>query len=91
MPAKGILRDLIQPRCCMISPVQDLEAALLALPRAERARIAARLLTSLDEDADVEEAWKREVRNRLERYRAGELEPVSSESVHEEARRRLKR
>lgn len=75
----------------MISPVQDLEAALLALPRAERARIAARLLTSLDEDSDVDEAWKREVRSRLERYRAGELQSVSAESVHEEVRRRLKR
>jgi putative addiction module component (TIGR02574 family) len=75
----------------MISPIKDLEAALLALPRSERARLAERLLASLDEDTEIQEAWEAEVKARLERYRAGELEAVTAESVHEEARRRLSR
>jgi putative addiction module component (TIGR02574 family) len=75
----------------MVPVTKDLEAVLLALPRAERARLAERLIASLDEDAEVEEAWQAEVKRRLERYRAGEIEAVSAASVHEEARRRLNR
>jgi putative addiction module component (TIGR02574 family) len=75
----------------MASPARDLEAVLLALPRSERARLAERLLASLDEESEVEEAWAAEIRSRLERFRAGELDAVSASSVHQEARRRLKR
>jgi putative addiction module component (TIGR02574 family) len=75
----------------MVAVTKDLEAALLALPRAERARLAERLIASLDEDVEVEQAWEAEVKRRLDGYRAGEIEAVSSASVHEEARRRLKR
>lgn len=75
----------------MVAVTKDLEAALLALPRAERARLAERLIASLDEDVEVEQAWEAEVQRRLDGYRAGEIEAVSAASVHEEARRRLKR
>lgn len=75
----------------MVSPAHDLESLLLALPRSERARLAERLLASLDEESEVEEAWQAEVQSRLERFRAGELKAVSSASVHQAARRRLKR
>jgi putative addiction module component (TIGR02574 family) len=74
----------------MVSFLDELEAAALGLPRSERARLAERLLSSLDDDAAVEAAWAEEVKSRLERYRAGALEAVPARDVHEEARRRLK-
>jgi putative addiction module component (TIGR02574 family) len=83
----GILNDEV----AMISPVDDLANAAMALPRSERARLAERLLASLDEDAGVEEAWAQEVQNRLDLYRAGRLDAVPAAEVHEEARRRLSR
>jgi putative addiction module component (TIGR02574 family) len=75
----------------MVAVTKELEAALLALPRAERARLAERLIASLDDDVEVEQAWEAEVKRRLDGYRAGEIKAVAAASVHEEARRRLKR
>jgi putative addiction module component (TIGR02574 family) len=73
----------------MISPVHELEAAALALPVEERARLAERLLSSLDADAEsVEAAWMVEVQDRLKRFRAGELEAIPYEEVMAEARKR---
>lgn len=45
----------------MSSASEELEAAVLSLPGGERARLAQRLLASLDEDLVVEEAWAAEV------------------------------
>ncbi|MFB6372820.1 MAG: addiction module protein, partial [Bradymonadaceae bacterium] len=53
----------------MASAPEQLEAAVLALPREQRARLAERLIASLDEDDDIGEAWRDEVRRRLEAYR----------------------
>ena len=75
----------------MVSALDELEAAALSLPMAERARLAERLIASLDEDSEIEEAWAAEVRRRLELYRSGEIEAVSAESVMEEARARLRK
>lgn len=41
--------------------VETLEAAALHLPPGERARLIERLITSLDVDPEVEEAWAAEV------------------------------
>lgn len=41
--------------------VETLEAAALHLPPGERARLIERLITSLDADPEVEEAWAAEV------------------------------
>jgi putative addiction module component (TIGR02574 family) len=71
-----------------MSPLEELESAVLALPREERARLAQRLLASLDEEADAEEAWHDEVRRRLQGYRAGREATVSREDVLREARMR---
>jgi len=73
----------------MSSIAEELEAIALSLSRSERARLAERLLASLDDEAEVEEAWRDEVRRRLKAYRNGELESVSAEEVLEEARDRL--
>jgi putative addiction module component (TIGR02574 family) len=71
-----------------MSPLEELESAVLALPRAERARLAQQLLASLDDEPEVEAAWRDEVRRRLEAYRAGQEATVSRETVIREAQRR---
>ena len=72
-----------------LTPVEELESAVLSLPRGERARLAERLIASLDEDPEVEAAWKDEVRRRLARYRAAETETHPAEDVLREARNSL--
>jgi len=61
--------------------VAALESAVLQLPVSERARLAARLLSSLDEDAARETAWDREIAERLRAYEAGEMRTFSPEEV----------
>ena len=73
------------------SPLEELEAAVLALPRADRARLAKHLIESLDDENEVEEAWQVEVRQRLQAYRAGELKTEDSEAVFKSAQDRLNR
>ena len=60
----------------------------LTLPSAERARIAAELIASLDEgeDTDVEAAWAAEIDRRVAEVESGEAETVS----WEEARARIR-
>jgi putative addiction module component (TIGR02574 family) len=69
--------------------VQRLEAAVLSLPLAERARLAERLIASLDEPTEIEEAWAVEVKRRLDALDRGEIELIPTEQVMEEARRRI--
>lgn len=73
----------------MDAPIRELEAAALALPESQRARLAEKLLASLDRDPEVEEAWAQEIRERLERFRSGEAETYPAGSVIEEARERI--
>jgi len=73
----------------MNAPVRELEAALMALPESERARLAQKLLASLDRDPEVEEAWAEEVQKRVEQFRSGEVEAIPGEKVIEEARNRI--
>lgn len=54
----------------------QIEQELLRLPAAERARLAERLIASLDEDAEVEAAWAAEVRRRDEELRSGAVEGI---------------
>jgi putative addiction module component (TIGR02574 family) len=76
----------------VISPVHELEAAALALPLEERARLAERLLSSLDENAeDVEAAWVVEVRDRMAQFRSGTLTALPAEEVMADARKRATR
>ena len=70
---------------------REIESVAMRLPTHERARLAERLLTSLDEDAEIEEAWAEEARKRLEDYRSGGLTPVSGTEVLADARAPLRR
>jgi putative addiction module component (TIGR02574 family) len=58
-----------------------LESAVLQLPVSERARFAALLLTSLEEDSRLEAAWDREIAERVRAYEAGEMKTFSAEEV----------
>jgi len=66
--------------------LDELHAAVLSLPEAERARLAAKILASLDGDAGAEADWVSEVRERLAAYRRGEIEAVAAEDVLAKAR-----
>ncbi|MBM3147144.1 MAG: addiction module protein [Actinobacteria bacterium] len=69
----------------MNTTLDELHSAVLSLPEAERARLAARILASLDEGGGVEAAWVSEVRERLGGYRRGEVRAVAAEEVLDEA------
>jgi len=58
-----------------------IEQELLKLPAPERARLAERLIASLDEDAEVEAAWIAEVRRRDEELQSGAVEAIPVEDA----------
>ena len=60
---------------------EELEARARQLPREERARLAEALISSLDEEAEVERAWDEEIRRRLQELDAGSVETVPGEEV----------
>ena len=70
----------------MTHRVEQLEAELLPLPIDERARLAERLISSLDEEAASEEALSDEVQRRLAAFDAASF---SAAGVISEARGRL--
>lgn len=69
---------------------QELEAAALTLPLRDRARLAQRLLESLDEDGEVEQAWAAEVERRLDVHDRGQVQAIPGEEVFAKARARLR-
>lgn len=58
------------------SSLQDIEAAALQLPRAERAKLAESLLASLDEHDEILASWVAEAERRGEAYERGEMEAI---------------
>lgn len=55
----------------MSNHLESVEAQALRLTAEERAQLADRLLASLFEDQDVEDAWAIEVERRIEEIEAG--------------------
>ena len=76
----------------MRQTLEQIEAKILELPEAERARLAKSLLLSLgeSEDEDVEGLWADEAELRYQEIERGEVTPIPSEDVLREARSRLK-
>jgi putative addiction module component (TIGR02574 family) len=64
--------------------VDEVESVALQLPRAERARLAERLIASLDEDLAIEDRWKEEVQRRVDELRAGTVPSIPGEQVFRE-------
>jgi len=73
----------------MSQTTQALESAALLLPPEERARLAERLLASLDIDSEIEEAWAAEVEKRLADWEAGLVKEYTLDEVREHIRSRL--
>jgi putative addiction module component (TIGR02574 family) len=73
----------------MSSAPEDIEAAVLALPRDERAKLAERIVESLADDPSIGDSWLEEARRRLEKFRDGAVDSVSAENVLDEAWKRV--
>ena len=68
----------------------DVDAAVAAVPEAERAALAEELLASLAQpDAELDKLWLAEAEDRLAAYRAGELAAVDAEEVFAELGRAI--
>ena len=54
----------------------------MGLPAVEKARLVDQLLSSLDEpDEAIDALWRKEVEDRIQAYRAGELKSISLADV----------
>ena len=60
----------------MPTRLEVLETEALRLTDSERASLAQRLLSSLDENAEVEEAWAVEVERRILAVEKGEVQDI---------------
>jgi len=76
----------------MSNPARDLESKALRLPRKERARLAQRLISSLDREAnaDVEALWLQETERRLAELKSGKIAGIPAKKVIRKARSTLR-
>ena len=76
----------------MAHPARELESKALKLSRRERARLAQRLLSSLDQeaDADAEQLWLEEAERRLGELKSGKVAGIPAEKVIKRARSALR-
>lgn len=58
------------------SSLEDIEAAALQLASGDRAKLAERLLISLEEDDEILAAWVEEAERRGEAYERGEMAAI---------------
>jgi len=68
---------------------EQIEQELLKLPMAERARLAEKLIASLDEDSEVEAAWLEEIRRRDEDLKTGAVAAIPAEDALRSLRSRF--
>jgi putative addiction module component (TIGR02574 family) len=69
--------------------IEQLEQELLKLPAGERARLAERLISSLDEEAEIEAQWIAEVRRRDEELESGAVQSIPLEDALASIRQRF--
>ena len=60
---------------------ERLEVEARSLPREERARLAEALLASLEEEAEIERAWREEIGRRAAELDSGAVQGVPAEEV----------
>ena len=72
-----------------MSTLEALEAEVLKLAPSERSHLLERLIVSLDEDVEVEEAWSRETDRREAELDSGAVNAVPGEQMMERLRARL--
>ncbi len=70
-----------------MADAESITQQALDLDLKERARLAARLLESLDgvSEEEIQELWLDEAERRIQEYRAGRMEAVVSDRVFREA------
>jgi len=75
----------------MTKPARELESQALRLSRRDRARLAQRLISSLDQevDADVEKLWLQEAERRLGELKSGKVAGIPAQKVIRKARSTL--
>jgi hypothetical protein len=71
------------------SPLEDIEAAALQLATGDRAKLAERLLISLEEDDEILAFWVAEAERRADAFDRGEMEAVDFDEAIAQARARL--
>lgn len=76
----------------MAKSARGLESKALKLSRRDRARLAQRLLSSLDQeaDADAEQLWLEEAERRLGKLKSGKVVGIPAEKVIKKARSTLR-
>ena len=74
----------------MSSQLEVVEAEALKLPAEERAHLADRLLASMSEDAEVEEAWATEVERRIAESESGRAQLLPASEAIARARAALR-
>ena len=76
----------------MPNRARDLESKALTLSRKERARLAQRLISSLDQelDADAEALWLHEAERRLSELKSGKVAGIPAAKVIRKARSALR-
>lgn len=74
----------------MSSQLAVVEAEALKLSAEERARLADRLLASLSDDSEVEEAWATEIERRIAEIESGRVQLVPASGAIARARAALK-
>ena len=74
----------------METQLEILEAQALKLTTSERAHLAERLIASLDEDAEIEEAWAVEVERRIAEIDSGRVQMIPATEAIARARESLK-
>jgi putative addiction module component (TIGR02574 family) len=74
----------------MDTELEKLEAEALKLAPGERAALAQRLLASLEEDTEIEEAWAQEVERRIAEVESGAVQLIPIEEALARVRAALK-
>jgi putative addiction module component (TIGR02574 family) len=74
----------------MDSQLEAIEAEALKLTSGERAALAQRLLASLDEDAEIEDAWAAEVARRIADVENGTVKVIPIDEALARVRAALK-
>jgi len=76
----------------MAKPTRELESEALKLSRRQRARLAQRLISSLDQevDADAERLWLPEAERRLAELQSGKVAAIPAGRVLKKVRAALR-
>lgn len=88
--AAGVSSRYRPPEVRMPTQLEMIEAQALSLTPEERAQLADRLITSLFEDQDIEEAWAVEVERRIKDIENGRARLVPAAEAIARARAAIK-